>query len=947
MSTPREAIAIIEKAYAENATFVDLGNCGLTELPEELFMLTKLEKLNLASFYYQQEKGWEKTANNGVPNQLETSDLERIRTFKHILRELYLSNTGITNVSALAELTQLQKLYLNDTGITDLSELVGLIRLRILDISSTGITDIGPLANLTQLEKLYLSNTAITDISPLAKLARLWVLYLIKTSITDLTPLIGLTQLRVINLSGMHIEDGAVIGQVLRNNPHLVRLWLDRGVPGIPEGLERDTEGLIDYFQKQHDALSRTEPNRSLKLILMGNTRAGKSQLLNRLLEQAYESNSASTDGLNVAVWSPRINGVAYRITCFDFGGQDFYHATHNLYLDNRALYLVLWHPQVVEQSQHLPLGYWLGNIDYFTDGQIDHNMSIWSIQSRADEAPREWTNSNHVILYNTDADGQFYLSIQEARNAKSRWKVEWDYFRQRLDRKIEALAEKATPSNYEIIAVRDEVLPRLRKQKRIVLLRADFDAQCLENDTLKQAGESNYDSTLTVLKAAGELLWYPNIADVANYIIVNPSRWAKFIFSMLGRDSMAQGDGEFTLHDLDQAIDASEVHTDEKEWLPTLFITLLQEYQLIFEKPDVLGRYVVPQYLPNQPLEHYLKSLLPITLVVQYEHYIPFWRITHFITQKATATATQKPHYWRYGIIYYEQDCTVMVRLQRPLLGGEISEMQAKLYIHVDGPVEVRIQMLTEILDFFGRVHQFISPNSPKLLLPEKTKSDILDSGLSYWFEQHEKPAFIKQIRFSVNDKQFFSVEDLLKTLRNGQKLMKCSAGEVLPIPALFYPLLNSQNTMPKRIFFSYAHADAQYRRELDVHFAALKRGQYVETWHDMEITPGEDWDKRIKDEIDRADLVLALISPDFMNSSYIWDQELPRMAEKFVPIFLRPCDFDETLIAPVQGLPKHYETGDNSVEKGIRWIVSSKWAYRDEAYLAVIEGLKRLLKK
>ena len=288
------------------------------------------------------------------------------------------------------------------------------------------------------------------------------------------------------------------------------------------------------------------------------------------------------------------------------------------------------------------------------------------------------------------------------------------------------------------------------------------------------------------------------------------------------------------------------------------------------------------------------------------------------------------------------------MVRIQRPLVVAEkTTESEAKLYVHVDGPAEARIQLLTEILDFFGRIHQFGSSGSPKLLLPETAKSDILDFDLTARHDSRGKPAFIKRIRFSINDWEFFAVDALQEALSTEQKLLKCSSGEVLAIPALFYPILNIKNTMPKRVFFSYAHADAQYRRELDVHFAALKRGQHVETWHDMEIAPGENWDQRIKDEIEKADLVLALISPDFMNSSYVWDQELPRMKDKFVPIFLRPCDFDETHIAPVQGLPKHYEDGDKDISKGIRWIVSSQWQYRDEAYLAVINALKQLLKK
>lgn len=354
--------------------------------------------------------------------------------------------------------------------------------------------------------------------------------------------------------------------------------------------------------------------------------------------------------------------------------------------------------------------------------------MAVWIIQSRADEVARIWPDSKQMALYSVDAEGQFYLSVKEAGTKKSRWEIDWHYFTHCLNRKIESLAAQSSSSNFEIIAIRDKVLPLLHEQKRMIMERKDFDSQCSKNETLRLAGPSNYDSTLLVLGATGDLLWYHKIPIVSQYIIVDPSRWAKFIFSILGRDNMAKNDGRFDRNDLELAIINSEIHPDEKVGLPDIFIRLLCEYQIIFEKPDAPSNYVVPQYLPDQPLEQYLKNLLPLTLVVQYEHYMPFWRIAHFITQKATIRSNQKPYYWRYGIIYYDQGCTVMVRLKRPLGNNDEVELEAKLYIHIDGPAGTRIQLLIEIFNFFGQVYRFESPHDRISLVSKNDKQDLIN---------------------------------------------------------------------------------------------------------------------------------------------------------------------------------------------------------------------------
>jgi hypothetical protein len=71
--------------------------------------------------------------------------------------------------------------------------------------------------------------------------------------------------------------------------------------------------------------------------------------------------------------------------------------------------------------------------------------------------------------------------------------------------------------------------------------------------------------------------------------------------------------------------------------------------------------------------------------------------------------------------------------------------------------------------------------------------------------------------------------------------------------------------------LFFSYAHEDERYRERLERHLSTLRNEGLVADWYDGRIQPGADWDDEIRAHLDRADIVLFLVSADFLASDYI----------------------------------------------------------------------------
>jgi tetratricopeptide (TPR) repeat protein len=143
-----------------------------------------------------------------------------------------------------------------------------------------------------------------------------------------------------------------------------------------------------------------------------------------------------------------------------------------------------------------------------------------------------------------------------------------------------------------------------------------------------------------------------------------------------------------------------------------------------------------------------------------------------------------------------------------------------------------------------------------------------------------------------------------------------------------------------PFRVFFSYSHEDDKLRAGLEKHLSLLRREGAIESWTDHEIRPGQEWEKEIFTALEKADIVLLLVSASFIASDFCYSREMTRAVERHdagsarvVPILLRPCDWKSAPFAKLQSLP----AGAKPV---------TDWSNKDKAFLSVAEGIRGMLK-
>jgi hypothetical protein len=139
-----------------------------------------------------------------------------------------------------------------------------------------------------------------------------------------------------------------------------------------------------------------------------------------------------------------------------------------------------------------------------------------------------------------------------------------------------------------------------------------------------------------------------------------------------------------------------------------------------------------------------------------------------------------------------------------------------------------------------------------------------------------------------------------------------------------------------PLSLFLSYAHVDAEIARTLRKHLAPLRHEGIVNDWQDRDLRPGEHWDDEISAQLESADIVVALISADFVASEYAYGREVRRALElhrsgelALLPVIARDYLWQNLPIAALQALPD-----------GARPITS--WSDPDAAYVSVVRGIE-----
>ena len=239
----------------------------------------------------------------------------------------------------------------------------------------------------------------IQDFSFLKGLTQLKHLNLGGNYIQDYTFLAGLTQLKHLDLSKNQIQDISL--DFLNAFSELKELKLqDNPIQNIPTEIYNKWDNVLhDIRHYLEDLTKGATQNNEVKVILIGNGSVGKTKIARRLAEKdefAFDTEHHSTHAISLLQCSIDCDFMpkGLQFNLWDFGGQDLYHATHRLFMQTRALFLLVWdignenkehHEWEGRKYKNENLHYWLEYATFF-----GKDSPILVIQNKVDTEEQE-----------------------------------------------------------------------------------------------------------------------------------------------------------------------------------------------------------------------------------------------------------------------------------------------------------------------------------------------------------------------------------------------------------------------------------------------------------------------------------------------------------------------------------------------------------------------------
>lgn len=167
------------------------------------------------------------------------------------------------------------------------------------------------------------------------------------------------------------------------------------------------------------------------------------------------------------------------------------------------------------------------------------------------------------------------------------------------------------------------------------------------------------------------------------------------------------------------------------------------------------------------------------------------------------------------------------------------------------------------------------------------------------------------------------------------------------LPLPTSDKTTSSKETSPPDRptggkskigLFLVYAQQDLELRNQLATHLSVLKRQGVIDNWYERRVVAGEEVGSKVNEHLEAAQIILLLVSPDFVASDYCYDFEISRALEKHrnrearvIPVILRPVEWMLTPFGKLQGIPQDGRP-------------VTSWKNIDEAWLDIASSLRHV---
>jgi internalin A len=620
---------------------------------------------------------------------------------------------------------------------------------------------------------------------------------------------------------------------------------------------------ILDYLFRTRRVAQR-RPLCEGKLILVGRGDVGKTSLVRRLVTNEFSRVEDTTQGIRICPWEVPVGKKRekIRLHVWDFGGQEIMHATHQFFLTDRSLYLLVLDGRA--DQQELEADYWLRLMSGFAP-ESPVIVVLNKIQKNRFDLNRGALRQKYPQIRDfieTDCDNPG----TDGQPGKSGYGIE--NLEQAICREIDQLPDVRQVFPQSWFAIKEQ----LATSDQNFLTIDAYRALCCEHGETVEESQNNLSLFLHRL---GIALNYSDDPRLRDRHVLNPHWLTDGIYRLLNSKRLAERKGELRVADLSKELPARQYPPEMHRFL----LGLMEKFELCFGFPGDDEKYLIPELLDLQQPAGAEAFEPAACLNFRYLYpVLPPGLLPRFITRTHVLSEVNEQHRWRTGVILSFEGNTALVK-------GDAAEKSVQVLIN--GPPEGRVRMLAMIRQEFDTMHRDIPhlvpeelvafPTAPQVTVPYAELQVLYSASPQTPVVRVAQGKVIQQTaRELLEGVEFRFPEGIVRK----ERLEKIEFGE-RPLPGEGRVPDGLANA-PIRVFFSYSHADARQRQKLAKHLSPLERIGLVQTWYDHEILPGARFDQVIADKLDEAEIVLFLVSPDFVASNYCMTIELPRAIKR-----------------------------------------------------------------
>ncbi|WP_038164534.1 COR domain-containing protein [Verrucomicrobium sp. BvORR106] len=575
---------------------------------------------------------------------------------------------------------------------------------------------------------------------------------------------------------------------------------------------------ILDYYFRTKTGQARRL--NEVKLLLVGRGKAGKSSLRDKLVHNHFDPNKPETPGIDIQPWNLNCHGENLRLRVWDFAGQEITHATHQFFLTERSVYVLVLEGRTDNQDRDAE--YWLSLITAFGgDSPIIVALNQWEL--RPFEVDQNLLHERYpAIKAFIQTDCATGLGIDTLQSALC------DILRgQQGVRQLFPLPWWSVKEHFSA-------------PDRNYLPFSEYRAIC-DQKGLKEINEQS--SLARILHALGIILHYGDDPRLKDTTVLNPQWVTNGVYRILRIKDGQNSDGTLTLAEACHAL------PEDPEDMVLYLIELMRRFELCYALDDHDKRWLVPQVLTRyQPKLDPAWSSAPATRLRYTYKVIPEGLLPRFIVR--THPLSEGLQRWRNGVVLALDGAQALVKT-------ELSE--SRITVTVQGKDAPRLRLVQLVRAHMRHIHRNLRGFQPV------EEMEIAGSPGTYKdvaiLEKDEQNRAVTTIDTAAGSVQVQQTEQL--------DTISTKEARKDDHPAI-------------KAFLSYSRHNHRHRDSLLQNLTILEENGHITSWYDRLIRAGENWDQRIIEELESSDIIIFMVSTSFFATDYIRSVEMTRAMKR-----------------------------------------------------------------